>query len=402
MAAESKQERDIYELLGVEPNVSTKLAQDMYWRRVNSYLDADRTGDPTARAAISELNEALAIILDADRRATYDSERKALTPAQPARAPERRAKYRGLATLALVPVIGAAMWLALLLSGTLASVIVGVVGIVALLLAARWANSETVQGQSPFRMLQLRDDASVDDVEAAYHAQVSHLLLRVRNDRRALRELEALDRAYLGALESIARGGAAGSGSDLLTRGVAAGGNSIARGLEWLGNALTSVLATIARRLVGGVGAASRAGWKAATRSDGAPASDAVDIERRLATSFRDAAVRAAEPHTEAPVVDPLVRASLILESAAGTRRVPLRAGPLSIGSDSNCDLVLRQDGVLPEHAIAWLRDGVVMLHVVHQGAHSLVNGHPSSWAMLEDGDTVELGDAVLRISIDP
>ena len=47
--------RDIYELLGIDASASSVLAQDIYWRRVNGYLDADRAGDPEARIAFERL-----------------------------------------------------------------------------------------------------------------------------------------------------------------------------------------------------------------------------------------------------------------------------------------------------------------------------------------------------------
>ena len=94
------------------------------------------------------------------------------------------------------------------------------------------------------------------------------------------------------------------------------------------------------------------------------------------------------------------IRAALVLESAAGRRSVPIGTGPLRIGADGSCDLVLRREGVMPEHALVWLRDDFVMLHVVHQGALCLVNGEPLAWAMLEDGDQVSLGEASFTVSI--
>lgn len=405
MVAEPRQ-RDIYELLGVDPSASALLAQEIYWRRVNAFLDADRAGDPAARAAIAELNEALAIIIDAPRRAEYDRQRRAAAgPAEvaPTRDPERRARRRSLLVLAMVPLLGAAMWIAITASGSIAAAIVGVVGLAALLLAARWANADIVAGQSPFRVLHLMEGASVEDVNGAYHAEVNRLLILVRRDRKALRQLEELDSAYLMALESIARGVPAEPlRPSLLTRFVRGAGNGVAALVFGVSRGVVSALTGGTSRIARGAGAATRAGWTAASqRGSGPPpaAAGTIDIERRLAT-FREVSERVAErPVVEAGAA-PAVKANLVLESAAGSRSIPLGTGPLRIGADSGCDLVLRQDGVMPEHALAWLREDVVMLHVVHQGAPCLVNGEPLAWAMLEDGDRVSLGDASFVVSI--
>ena len=134
---------------------------------------------------------------------------------------------------------------------------------------------------------------------------------------------------------------------------------------------------------------------------DALPGVTTADVERRLEAEFRDVATRVAgQPDVAAASEQSTTRASLILEAPAGNRHVRLSTTPLRIGSDASCDLVLRQDGVRPEHALAWQREDVVMLHTIDPRATSLVNGAPMSWAMLEDGDEVRLGEATLRVGI--
>lgn len=406
--------RDIYELLGVDPSASTILAQEVYWRRVNAYLDADRAGDPEARAAITELNDALAIILDEPRRAEYDRQRgkPSVRPGTEVRwDPEARARRRGMLVLLMVPLLGLAMWAASGVLGAFAGVAVGVVGLGVLLLAARWANEEMVDGVSPFRVLHLVETASVEDVDGAYQSEVNRLLLRVRHDRSALRQLEALDAAYIRALEILARGAtleaAPAKAPSFLGRAAGRAGNVLAGAVLAASTWLVMLLRSVANRAARAMGAATRAGWSAARERGGAQApiiTVPVDVDRRLATAFRDVATRVAEPQeagTEAPAPpEPLVRASLVLDSMAGKRSVPVGGVPVRIGSDGACDLVLRREGVAPEHVLVWLRDDAVMLHVIQQGASCLVNGQQIGWAMLEDGDEVALGEASFKVSI--
>ena len=126
-------------------------------------------------------------------------------------------------------------------------------------------------------------------------------------------------------------------------------------------------------------------------------------MEHRLGSPFREVTERIAEaaPPADRPGESvSTVRAALVLESMAGSRKVPVGAMPLRVGSDGACDLVLRQEGVMPEHAMAWIRDDVMVLHVIHQHATCLVNGEPMSWAVLEDGDEVRFGEARLTVSL--
>lgn len=397
-------QRDIYELLGIDPGASGVLAQEIYWRRVNAYLDADRAGDPAARAAIAELNEALAIVMDEARRAEYDRAHPRSTAAATGpREPERRARNRSLVVLALVPAIGVAAWAGIALGGPVVGALACVVGLVVLLAAAHWANEGIVAGQSPFRVLHLQDGASVEDVEGAYQAEVNRLILLARQDRSALRRLEDLDDAYLKALGAIARGATAtpeARRGGFLSRLSWALVSGVGRVLLRLSRGLVALLVAAVSRLMGALGAAGGAGWAAFRRRDPQPAGGSVDVSHRLQIALKEASERVADrPPGEAPPL-PNVKASLVLESAAGNRSVPVGVTPLRIGSEGSCDLVLRRDGVAPEHALAWVRDDVVMLHVIHQGAPCLVNGRQMSWAMLEDGDEVRLGEATFTVSI--
>ena len=93
------------------------------------------------------------------------------------------------------------------------------------------------------------------------------------------------------------------------------------------------------------------------------------------------------------------MQSTLVLQSAAGARRIPIGERPLSVGSSGTCDLVLPEhDDVAPEHALIWQLGEDVVLHVVAIGAACSVNGEPSTWARLDDGDTIEIGASRLKI----
>lgn len=93
------------------------------------------------------------------------------------------------------------------------------------------------------------------------------------------------------------------------------------------------------------------------------------------------------------------MQSTLVLQSAAGAHRIPIGERPLSVGSSGTCDLVLPEhDDVAPEHALIWQLGEDVVLHVVAIGAACSVNGEPSTWARLDDGDTIEIGASRLKI----
>lgn len=71
----------------------------------------------------------------------------------------------------------------------------------------------------------------------------------------------------------------------------------------------------------------------------------------------------------------------------------------LSIGTDPTCDIVTRL--VPPDSprvtARVWRQDERVMLHVLEEDPPVLVNSIPTIWALLEDGDTLQIDGMTLR-----
>jgi VWFA-related protein len=84
------------------------------------------------------------------------------------------------------------------------------------------------------------------------------------------------------------------------------------------------------------------------------------------------------------------------------TRRFPIATEPATIGTSSSCQLRLDDVGtdVAAEHARVWLRDGKLMFHQIAEGRTSLVGDRPVTWATLDAGDEVSIGDYKLRVEI--
>lgn len=94
-------------------------------------------------------------------------------------------------------------------------------------------------------------------------------------------------------------------------------------------------------------------------------------------------------------------RAHLVSEAAGtGAVRAPIGSEPLTIGRDSAGDIELaesrsgRSAGVV---ARIWAGDGGIMLHSLGDEPAVLLNGRRMTWALLEDGDRLEIGSDVLR-----
>lgn len=87
-----------------------------------------------------------------------------------------------------------------------------------------------------------------------------------------------------------------------------------------------------------------------------------------------------------------------VINGALDVASVGLRDGPVTVGSGSTCTLRLPPTaGVAAEHARVWQRDGRPMLHHLAAGVETRVNGVPSEWASLKDGDQIEIGEHVIR-----
>jgi curved DNA-binding protein CbpA/pSer/pThr/pTyr-binding forkhead associated (FHA) protein len=126
----------------------------------------------------------------------------------------------------------------------------------------------------------------------------------------------------------------------------------------------------------------------------------------RSRLSRRPTPVQGDAPATrdESPQVRPQPLARLTVEEGpqAGTL-VELRQQPVTLGADDGCTLPLTdKDGrVSKEHALIWRRQGRFMICQLAAGQPGiLIGGRAIPWAVLEDGDRIEIGDHVVRFEL--
>ena len=95
--------------------------------------------------------------------------------------------------------------------------------------------------------------------------------------------------------------------------------------------------------------------------------------------------------------------ARLIVETGPQAGEViELLDEPVTLGADDGCTLRLG-DGegrVAAEHARIWRRRGRFIIRQLGGQPCILVDGRPIPWALLEDGDRIEIGEHVLRFQL--
>jgi curved DNA-binding protein CbpA len=106
----------------------------------------------------------------------------------------------------------------------------------------------------------------------------------------------------------------------------------------------------------------------------------------------------------ESPEVTPQPLARLTVEEGPQVGTVlELRQQPVTLGADDGCTLPLADsDGrVSKEHALIWRRQGRFMIcQLAARQPGILIAGRAIPWAVLEDGDRIEIGDHVVRFEL--
>ncbi len=441
---------DIYELLEISPDASGTLAREMYWEKMRPLT----TGGTRNTYAIESLNRALAIILDEELRREYDSSRPNKREREAAEARESEAAVEA------DPVTGAPVarsknhWSDPVVAGLtlLASFVVwqsfGLVpGLLMLpvgLMAAVMARSmlDRTPPHPAYAVLHLRSGATREHIEIAYRVRAQQILLQVRYNPKAISELDELDAAYVNAMTIVYRADAEAtrrvvpgiSPASPVGRWVASmtaaalemvyallvrAGSSALRGANEMRSSAEREIAVRAQALrVPEEPAASTSASMSATASasmapTAPPAASApqpaphseIDLQQRLSAGLKSNAAqvaRAAPPLAaeNEPATAPLPMAYLLLESAMGTRRLPMGDKPVSIGSSPSCDVVLpEREDVALEHALVWQHGSRVILHA-GLSAVCFVNGAPVTWGLLDDGDELQIGGYTLRVSM--
>ncbi|TAK73831.1 MAG: FHA domain-containing protein [Dehalococcoidia bacterium] len=180
--------------------------------------------------------------------------------------------------------------------------------------------------------LQLSEDATLDDLELAYRSLADEWLVQIGLLPDAIARLEQLDRIYARAVV---------------------------------------VLSERARNDLGPAAPPDRP--------------ILVQAEGRLAL--------ATAHHERRPLAAPDGNAPrLRLASAATADGVAVAGRPCVLGRDGGCDLRLAGIDVAPQHAVVSVTRGALVLHVLEPGVTANVNGRAMRWAVLEDGDVIEIG----------
>jgi hypothetical protein len=87
-------------------------------------------------------------------------------------------------------------------------------------------------------------------------------------------------------------------------------------------------------------------------------------------------------------------------DGSAPSREVPLIDGrAYAIGSSYSASIRLAAPSVAAEHARLTIRRGRVLFHHIAPDATSLVNGSETTWAVIEPGDLLEVGEYRCRFT---
>jgi uncharacterized protein YegL len=102
-------------------------------------------------------------------------------------------------------------------------------------------------------------------------------------------------------------------------------------------------------------------------------------------------------------VSGPPIAQLALLSGATETKRYPVGEAPATIGSAPDCTIRL-SDGKVSSHERVriWRREGKFMLHSLSRRGRVTVGGRPVTWAVLEDGDEIEIGPHRLRFRLQP
>jgi len=120
--------------------------------------------------------------------------------------------------------------------------------------------------------------------------------------------------------------------------------------------------------------------------------------ERLAALGGGSMSAQLPEGHAEVSAVDVVAR--LVSETDASEEPIDVVGSlPLCISSDLGGDVAFGMAPASDRLMVARisLQDRGFMLHVVSSEAGILLNGSPASWAWLEDGDRLQIGERVLR-----
>jgi predicted component of type VI protein secretion system len=134
------------------------------------------------------------------------------------------------------------------------------------------------------------------------------------------------------------------------------------------------------------------------------PAVDDESVRSRLSRGLAPPRGDVTEEEHKLPEAKLQAAARLIVETGPQAGAVlELTDEPVTLGADDGCSLRLADEGgrVAAEHARIWWRQGRFVIRQL-VGGHPciVVEGQAIPWALLEDGDRIEIGEHVLRFQL--
>ena len=169
----------------------------------------------------------------------------------------------------------------------------------------------------------------------------------------------------------------------------------------WIAARLWFMTKAACRLIAGGAGTAMARYHK---RRASADLLDDSTIRSRLARSPAERS-RATRPDSGGRSnAGPHPTARIVVEAGPQAGEVlELREGPVTVGADDCCELRLTdaRGRVAGEHARIWCRQGRFVIGQLAGGyPHLVIEGRPIPWALLEDGDRIEIGEHALRFQL--
>jgi len=167
---------------------------------------------------------------------------------------------------------------------------------------------------------------------------------------------------------------------------------------ESAGPKFLPMAAGAAAALAVAAGAVAVRRWRRGTHAAPAPSRP----EAAPSVAVPEMAIDASFEPSQRPPVDETLAQLTVHRRRDGAliQKASLGRAPFTVGSGSGCDLVLPGEGIAPYHLRLWYREGRFMLHDLTRRGEVMVNGHPVLWAVLEDGDILELGPYVLKFHL--
>ena len=135
--------------------------------------------------------------------------------------------------------------------------------------------------------------------------------------------------------------------------------------------------------------------WRAEARAE----ADDVILEQRV---LRDTIPPAFRPDGEKPLEKPCRARLEVVESSGKRYGVALEEKAVTLGSGRDCEVPLdpEQGTVADAHTQIWCTGGRYIVRSLSSRCPTIVNGSTVNWALLDDGDEIEIGRHHIRFQL--